>query len=240
MGVVSRNVALLTDAPEREHHETIPLTLDQVDQLLTQIEGERLEALYVVALATRLREGEILGLRWRDVDFARRVLTIRTQVQRTREGLAIRELKTRSSHAVVPLAAFAAEALCVHRVRQGETREAAGHSWRGMGLIFPSSVGTPMEPRNLVRDWHRQRERLNAPSCTFHDLRHICASILHARGISPKDIQAVLRHSQLSVTMDLYTHIFADTQQATAAAMDGVLRSARNRNRLTTEPTNHG
>lgn len=92
----------------------MPLTLNQVDQLLTRVEGGRLEALYIVALATGLREGGILGLRWRDVDFARGVLTIRTQVQRTCEGLVIRELKTRSSHAVVPLATFAAEAPRTH------------------------------------------------------------------------------------------------------------------------------
>lgn len=230
-GVIARNVALLTDAPEREHHETPPLTLGQVDQLLTQIEGERLETLYIVALATGLREGEILGLRWNDVDFDRRSLTIRTQVQRTREGLIVRELKTRSSHAVVPLATFAAEALRTHRARQDAERGAAGHSWREMGLIFPSSIGTPTEPRNLVRDWHRQRERLGVPSCTFHNLRHTCALILHARGVSPKDIQAVLRHLQLSITMDLYTHIFADARQATADAMDSALRSARERSR---------
>lgn len=196
-------------------------------QLIAQIEGERLEALYIVALATGLREGEVLGLRWSDVDFDREVLTIRTQVQRTREGLVIRELKTRNSHATVPLAAFAAEALDLHRTRQNVAHAAAGQLWRDMGLVFPSSVGTPMEPRDLVRDWHRQRDRLGVSSCTFHDRRHTCAAILHAWGVSPKNIQAVLRHSQLSITMDLYIHIFADAQQATTDAMDKALRGTR-------------
>jgi len=226
-GIMSRNVAALTDAPTRERHETVPLTLEQVNRLFKQIQGERLEALYILALATGLREGEILGLQWEDVDFARRTVMIRRQVQRTRDGLMVRELKTRGSHAIVPLASFAAEALHTHRARQEAVRQATSHLWREGGLVFPSSIGTPMEPRNLVRDWHRQRDRLGTPDCTFHNLRHTCASILYSHGVPPKDIQAVLRHSQLSITMDLYTHIFADARHATAEAMDRALRGTR-------------
>lgn len=209
-GLVTRNVAALTDAPSQNVTETIPLTLDQVDKLLTQIQGARFEALYVVALATGLREGEILGLHWRDVDFEQRLITVRTQVQRTRDGLVVRELKTRGSHATVPLASFAVDALRMHRTQQRQERLQMGPRWHEHDLVFPSSIGTPMDARNLLRDWHRQRRLLGVPECTFHDLRHTCASILYASGVSPKEIQAILRHTQLAITMDLYTHIFAE------------------------------
>lgn len=224
-GLVTRNVTALTDVPSQESAETTPLSLGQVDKLLTQIQGERFEALYVVALATGLREGEILGLHWRDVDFERRLITVRTQVQRTREGLVVRELKTRGSYATVPMAFFAADALKVHWARQRQERLQVGPRWQECDLVFPSSIGTPMDARNLLRDWHRQRRLLDVPECTFHDLRHTCASILYAKGVAPKEIQAILRQTQLSITMDLYTHIFAEAHYAAADAMDAALQS---------------
>lgn len=124
----------------------------------------------------------------------------------------------------MPLAPFAVDVLRRHRVRQNEDRLAA-ESWRDLDLVFPTSLGTPIERGNLVQYWHRVRERAKIPPHRFHDLRHTCASLLHAQGVSPKDIQAILRHAQLAITMDLYTHVFAERQYEAANAMDAVLKS---------------
>ncbi len=85
-----------------------------------------------------------------------------------------------------------------------------------MGLIFPSSIGTPIESRSLVRGWHRQRERLGVPNCTFHSLRHSAASILLAMGANLHEVKETLGHSQISVTSDYYAHLFADARKEAA------------------------
>lgn len=226
-GMVMRNAANLTDPPRSDPHEVEPLTLDEVKALFTAVKGDRLEALYVVAVATGLRQGELLGLRWGDVDLEEKTITVRTQVQRVEGKLMLRELKTRSSRAVVPLASFAVTALRKHRVHQNAERLAAD-AWHDYNLVFPTSVGTPIERGNLVQHWHRVRERAKIPPRRFHDLRHTCASLLHVQGVPAKDIQAILRHAQLAITMDLYTHVFAEQRRATADAMDIVLQSTVN------------
>ena len=223
-GLVTRNVVDLTDPPRSDPHEVQPLTLDEVQSLFAAVKGDRLEVLYIVAIATGLRQGELLGLRWGDADLEAKAITVRTQVQRVEGKLVLRELKTRSSRAVVPLAPFAVTALRKHRVHQNAERLAAD-VWRDYDLVFPTSVGTPIERGNLVQHWHRVRERAKIPPRRFHDLRHTCASLLHAQGVPAKDIQAILRHAQLAITMDLYTHVFAEQRQAAADAMDVALQA---------------
>lgn len=224
MGMITRNAAELTDPPRSDAHEVLPLTLDEVKALFDVLTGDRLEALYVVAIATGLRQGELLGLRWGDVDLDERTLTVRTQVQRIEGKLILRELKTRSSRAVIPLAPFAVAALRKHRARQNAERLAT-ESWRDLDLVFPTGLGTPIERSNIVQYWHRVRIKASIPPRRFHDLRHTCASLLHAQGVSPKDIQAILRHAQLAITMDLYTHVFAEQRLAAADAMNTALQS---------------
>jgi len=226
MGDVTRNVAVLTDAPEKERKtdKVEPLSPEETTKLLDTVRGHRLEALYIVALGLGLREGELLGLRWKDVDFDRKLLTVAQQVQRIDHVLTMTEPKSRSSHAALPMIEDVADALRAHRERQQEEITVNAHRWRDHGLVFPTSIGTPMDARNLVRNWHAALDRADIPRTRFHNLRHTCASFLYAHGARDREVMEIMRHSQISLTMNTYTHIRASALRDTANLMQGHLR----------------
>lgn len=224
--LVRVNVATLADPPRVERREVQPFTPEQAKQLLAAARGDRLEALYVVALALGLRLGEVLGLRWEDVDLERGVLNVRQQLQRVAGRLQLVPLKTARSRRTLPLPVFVLEALRRHKVRQLEERLACGAAWQETGLVFTSAVGTPLEPRNVVRYYHRLLERAGLPHKRFHDLRHSAASLLRAQGVPLADIRDILGHSQISVTMDLYAHIMEEAKREAAARLDALLGPA--------------
>jgi integrase len=234
-GLVVRNVADLVDAPRVARREMQTLSAGQVRQLLdasaTYRTGDdgaviphRLHALFVLAASTGLREGELLALRWRDVDLSTSTLRVTGTLQRTAEGLRIEEPKTRRSRRPVHLSATAVEALKAHRVRQNADRLRLGQTWEDRDLVFANAVGRPVDPTNLLRQEFRPLlNRAGLPAIRFHDLRHTAATLMLEAGIHPKVVSEMLGHSQVSITLDLYSHVTPNMQQQAAAAMDAVL-----------------
>ncbi len=223
-GLVARNVAALADPPKQVKRERRYLTPDEAQRLLESIAGHKLEPLIVTALGLGLRLGELLGLRWEDIDEAAGVVYPRYQVQRIRgQGLVLRELKTRTSARPIPLPAVVAEALRRQRARVAEMRLAAGPAWREHGLVFPSSVGTPREPRTVAREWQELRRAIGMEWLNLHGLRHGLAALLAARGVHPRVAMEILRHSQFSLTMEVYTAVAPDLARQAAAEIDAAL-----------------
>jgi integrase len=177
-GYVLRNVATLTDTPKVPRHEAIILSPAQSQQLLIAAAGHRLEALFTVALGLGLREGEVLGLRWVDLDFTQHSLRIVQTVRRLPGRLSLETPKTERSARLLPLPMFMERALAHHAERQMEERQLDGDNWDEHGLIFPSERGTPLDPRNLLRQFKALLVTANQPEMRFHDLRHSCATTL--------------------------------------------------------------
>lgn len=221
-GLVTKNAATLADPPKAEPREIRPLDPDEARRFLDAARGDRLEALYSVALSLGLRMGEILGLRWEDVDLDARTLTVRKQLQRLDGKPQLVDLKTRQSRRTLALPAGLAGALREHRKRQLEARLLAGERWRGedWGLVFTSTIGTPLDPRNLTDRYKALLARAGLPALRFHDLRHSCASLLIAQGIPAKIVMETLGHSQISLTLNTYAHVFPEVQRQAAEAMD--------------------
>ncbi|MDW8060025.1 MAG: tyrosine-type recombinase/integrase [Thermomicrobium sp.] len=223
-GLVARNVAALADPPKQVKRERRYLSPGEAQRLLESIAGHKLEPLVVTALGLGLRLGELLGLRWEDIDEAAGVVYPRYQVQRIRgQGLVLRELKTRTSARPIPLPAVVAEALRRQRARVAEMRLAAGPAWREHGLVFPSSVGTPREPRAVAREWHELRRAIGMEWLNLHGLRHGLAALLAARGVHPRVAMEILRHSQFSLTMEVYTAVAPELTRQAAAEIDAAL-----------------
>ncbi len=185
----------------------------------------RLEALYVLALTTGMREGELLALQWKDLDMAGGSLQVRRKVSRiTNKGFVVSEPKTAKSRRNIPLAPRTLEALKRHRVRQNEQRLALGDAWEDQGLIFANSLGKPLEVSNMTRRSFRPLlVKAGLPQIRFHDLRHSCATLLLSMGIHPKVVQERLGHSQISVTLDTYSHVLPSMQEEAAQRLDALL-----------------
>lgn len=222
-GLVVRNVAALVDAPPKAEHEISPLTADQVATFLdaNAIASVRLRALYITAIGTGLRQGELLGLRWSDVDLDTGMLSIRHTLQiRTRE---LSEPKTDRARRTVRLASVVIEGLREHRTRQLSERLVAGSRWADLGYVFATRQGRPLMARNVLRDLHRHLEVAGLPRQRFHDLRHAYATLLLEDGEELGVISRTLGHSQIGTTADVYAHLTPAMLERTAARMDGVL-----------------
>jgi integrase len=218
------------DAVQRSQPHAYRLTAEQARTLLGVAVGDPLGALYVVALRAGLRQSELLGLRWRDVDLEAATLTVRSALVRVRhEGLRDFDPKTAASAATIPLPSAAVAALRAHRTRQIELRLRAGTRWQDTGYVFTTEVGTPISASNLLRrSFYPLCARADIPTrpgLRFHDLRHACGSLLIAEGVRPKLVQAILRHSKLATTMDLYVHSFDDDLRGAVASLDRALGS---------------
>jgi integrase len=153
-------VATQVKAPPLDRQRRVGLDVAEALRLFDVINGERLEALYVLALTTSLRRGELLALRWDDIDLGSRQLHVRRALQRIDGKLEVVEPKTSSSRRTVVLPRHAVRHLHEHKKRQDAERQALGEAWRDHGLVFASSIGTPVEPRNVNRRWDELRRGL--------------------------------------------------------------------------------
>lgn len=211
--LLSRNVAALVKGPKIPRREMKVWTEDQARKFIECCDNEPLGALYVLALHTGLRRGELGALRWSDVDLDTGVATVRRSLQRTNTaGLVFEEPKTEKARRSINLAPAVVSALKAHRKRQAEVRLAAGPLWKDNGLIFPTGIGTPMDPRSLSNDYDRMIEKSELPRIRLHDLRHTFATIGLAQGVHPKVMSDMLGHSKVSLTLDVYSHALPSFQ----------------------------
>lgn len=223
-GLVVRNVAALVQKPRVEHQELSYLTPEQSRQLLQACQDHRLGGLITLALTTGLRQGEALGLRWKDVDLDQGTIRIAHALQRrTSEGLVLTEPKTRRSRRALILPATATAALRRLREDQREDRDLAGGQWVEGDFVFTTLTGKPLDGRNVTRDFQLILKRSGLPKIRFHDLRHSAATLLLAEGVSARVVMDVLGHSQISVTLNTYSHVIPPLMKEAALAMDRVL-----------------
>ncbi len=221
--VLPRNVCDAVTAPRQTKKEMQPLTPEQAKRLLENVHEDRLRALYILAVTAGLREGELLGLRWEDVDLERKLLQVRRQLTRTSDGLSFTAPK-RGKARVVRLTDMAIAALKAHREAQNEEQARAGSLWEETSLVFTSTIGTPVDVGNLTyRSFRPLLKRTNLPQIRFHDLRHTCATLLLSKGTHPKIVQEMLGHANISMTMDTYSHVLPDMQEKAVSAMDDAL-----------------
>lgn len=222
-GLVHRNVATLVDVPRVVRPEVQPFTPEQARLFLSAAAGDRLRALYTVAITTGLRQGELLGLRWEDLDFETATLRVRVALQRVDGGWRLVEPKTPKSRRVIGLPAIALAALREHCDLQDAERRHAGERWEERRLVFTTGTGRPLDGPNVTHQFQHLLVRAGLPRLRFHDLRHTCASLLLADGIPPRVIMETLGHSQISLTMNTYAHVMPALQREAAKRMDELL-----------------
>jgi integrase len=249
--LIARNVALLAKPPRVIQKEVSPLCPEEARNFLGGIAGNRMEALFIVALSLGLRQGEALALRWRDVNLAAGQLRVRYALQRVKPRstsnsvnsvngvtrkyqLHLVEPKNRKARRTVQLPAVTLAALVAHRTKQATERLLAGSRWTPPTVhcegkstlvddfIFTTSIGTPFEGCNVSKHFHETMEALGIPRRRFHDLRHTAATLLAVQGVHPKTIQSVLGWDQ-AVMVDRYTHFVDEMRRDAATKMDAVL-----------------
>ena len=199
-------------------------TVDEARRFLesARSDGDPMYAGYVLLLMLGLRRGEMLGLAWEDVDLERGEALIAWQVQRVDHQLLRRQTKTPSSDAPLPLPAIALRAIERHRVEENRRRLAAGEMWGDCGLVFTTRLGDPVDPRNFHRDFKLRAKKAGVPVIPVHATRRTCASLLVALDVHPRVAMAVLRHSRIALTMEIYSQVSSNSTR------DALKRSGAN------------
>lgn len=221
--LVHRNVATLSRSPKMVRHEGRTLSPEQARRLLESLRGHHSEALYALMLSTGLRRGEALGLRWSDFDRATGVLRVSRQLKREGSRLVTTDTKTSLSRRAVNLPVPMLKTLLDHEVRQGAQRGHLGTSWIDSGFIFTSSIGTPIDPRNLYREFQKVCRSAGLGDWHPHELRHSAASLMLAQGVKIQVVSQVLGHSSIRMTADVYGHLLDPDRKEAAQAMGSLL-----------------
>ena len=221
-GIVARNVATVVDPPRIPEHHVEPLSPERARELLVAFKGDRLEALYSVALALGLRQGEAVGLQWSDIDLEAGTLKVQRALQRVKGSYAYVEPKTARSRRTVVMPAAIQSALKKHRARQN-AEQLAAESWQDTGLVFTTKTGAPLYAADVTRAFQDRLKRAGLPQMRFHDLRHGCASLLVAQGVHPRVAMEILGHATLSTTMQIYSHVIQQAQRDAASKLDEAL-----------------
>jgi integrase len=218
-----RNAARLVRVATPPRRTFEPWTAQQTIQFVTASKSDPMATAFLLCVALGLRRGEVLGLRWRDIDLEDRTLHVRQQLQRADGQLQLVEVKTQRSRRVIPLPEVCVRALRRRRSEQAADRIATGPGWPNSDFVFTTKHGTPIEPRNLARSFERILTGAGLPRIRLHDLRHMCASFLAFLRVPPRTIMEILGHSQIAVTMNVYTHVTSDEQREAMRLMDGLL-----------------
>jgi integrase len=222
-GLLDRNVAKLVNLPFAEKY--IPQVLDPVGakKLLAATSEHQHSALFSVALSLGLRRGEVIGLRWRDVDLVANELRVRSSLARVKgSGMVLGEPKSRSAKRVLRLPRVCSAALLKQKRQQEEQRKWAGSAWVDSDYVFTNSRGGPLAPEVVTREFASALEGAGLPPIRFHDLRHSCATLLLVQGVHPKLVQDTLGHSSFQLTMDTYSHMLPSLKTEVASKMDDI------------------
>jgi len=213
-GLVPRNVCDAVSLPKQARHEIQPLNEEQARRLLVSARGHSLEGMITLAVTTGMRSGELLALKWRDINLDNRSLHIqRSMGYIPGKGYLEFETKTPKSRRKIVLPPFVCEALKQHRTRQLEARLIAGERWQDRDLVFCNMYGGYFDPAHLRQRFDKLLKEAGLPDVRFHDLRHSTATILLSIGVPAKVVQEILGHGQISMTLDTYSHVLPDMQQ---------------------------
>lgn len=222
--LLTTNPADAAEAPRPTRYEMRALDASEVRRLLTEADQTPFGTLVHLAVATGLRQGEILGLRWQDVDLDNGIVRVRQTCQwLSKEGFIFRQPKTYRSSRPVALSPDAVERLKQHRVLQVEERLAAGSAYQTNDLVFSNGLGEPIHPSNLRKAWLEIVEQAQLGHLRFHDLRHTHASLLLEQGVHPKIVSERLGHSTVGITLDVYSHVTPSLQAEAASQFDDLL-----------------
>lgn len=221
--LISRNVARLAELPSWQPAEVRSWSADEALAFLRAAQSDPLFPAFVFLLVYGMRRGEVLGLRWTDVDHDASMIRVRQQLQRADGSLRTGPVKTRAGNRDLPIVPLARQALVARQQKQQADRAVFGRAWQDSGLVFTTRSGLPVEPRNLVRSFRRICDDHKIRVITVHHLRHTTASLLKKLHVPPRDAQMILGHAQFTTTMQVYTHVDEEARAEALAGLNDLL-----------------
>jgi integrase len=221
--LISRNVARLVELPQWQRGTIRPWSADEAKLFLGAARPDPLYAAFVLLILYGLRRGETLGLRWTDIDFEAGTIQIRQQLQRIQGRLILGPVKTRAGQRDMPLLDLTRKALDGQATQQHAYRVMMGSAWPDTDLVFTTRTGRPIEPRNLVRSFRRICDSNTLRTIKVHHLRHTVGSLLKDLHVPARDAQAILGHTRVSTTLEIYTNVDEQARREALTRLHGLL-----------------
>jgi integrase len=221
--MLEKNPAVYVDAPKIDNAATNVLSLDEIHKFFEIIEDTPMEVPCKLAIGLGLRRGEIFGLKWEDIDFDNSTITIKRTLARITGEIFFKEPKTQKSRRTLILPQDLIDMLRKHRKKQLEYKLLLGREYNENNLICCKTTGEPINPNTFSGAFRDFLRRYDLPIVRFHDLRHTFATVLMANNISPKIASSVLGHTNISTTMDLYSHVLVDMKKDVADTIGDVI-----------------
>lgn len=226
LDILPRNVATLVQLPKKRQKEMDVLSQEESLVFLNALKDERFETLFSFALASGMRCQEYLGLQWKDINFENNTATVQRAVvwHRSGGGWEFSQPKTAKSRRTIPMPLSVMQAIRRHRIQQNKERLKLGAAWHQNELVFPSEIGTPLNPPNVTRHFKKMLEKAEIrTSIRLYDLRHTHATLLLQAGINPKIVSERLGHSSVVLTLDVYSHVLPNMQQDATDQLEQML-----------------
>lgn len=222
--LINKNVSEMVERPRIQKKEMKVWSLDEVKAFLEISKNSRYHIAFILALTTGMRRGEILGLRWRDINFNTNVLSV-VQTLSVDGKKILSTTKSKTSNRTISLPIETVNLLKQHNELIQKEKEFAGELYTDNDLVVTTNIGTPCIPRNLNRIFYSLLSQINITRIRFHDLRHTHATILLQQGIHPKIVAERLGHSNIKITLDTYSHVLPSMQTETAKQLNNILFS---------------
>jgi len=222
---ITRNICKAVEVPEKHDEDEMQTwNREQVSSFMKTAKNYKYYILHYLAVNTGMRQGELLGLKWKDVNFEKEIINVKRQYDRS---LKFKKLKSDSSKRVIPLADNVVSELKSYRIRQNEDKLALGEEYIDKDLIGCNKKGEPINHRCLVRDFKRIIKEAELPEIRFHDLRHTFATLFLEAGGNIKTLQQMLGHASINITIDTYGHVSEEMLSAAANKMEGMYKEVK-------------
>jgi len=227
-GKIMINPADSVKLPKDSAREHRFLDTDQVTKLLKAAQDSHYFAAYFLALNTGLRRGELLALRWKDIDLSESTVKVCRGLVRTKDGLKFQEPKTKFSKRTIGIGLSVIQVLKTHRKEQNEHRLSVGQAYQDQDLVFCNELGQPLDPRAITRHFERLQEKAGIEKINFHGLRHTFATLSLQEGTDPRTTQEALGHHKVAFTLDIYSGVTAKMKQEATSKIGNLLASCLN------------
>lgn len=233
--LIHRNISEATNLPKCSNKKEIRvLSKDEMQRFLRIISKERLKCAYILLLGSGIRLGELLALKWSDINFESGIMSINKTLNRlktldenspTKTRLIFQEPKTDKGKRLIPLSPKILDELLLHKSRQDDEKELAEGIFNDIDLVFCSTIGTPIDPRSLIRNLHNICKNSGIKRINIHAMRHTYATRLLEANQHPKIVQELLGHSNISMTLDIYSHVMPDVKKSAVQTLDSLFNN---------------
>jgi integrase len=222
--LLMRNVAEAVTPPKTKKVEMQIWDNEKVKTFLEESKKSSYFPIYLTAIYTGMRRGEVLGLRWQDIDFQNNIIYVRQSLQEVKKvGLTFKEPKSGKSRSITITSNITKELKKVYK-QQLENKLLFGADYNDFDLVFAQKNGKPLQPTEMARNYRKMVEKSGLPYIRFHDLRHTHATLMLQQGIHPKVVSERLGHSTIGITMDTYTHVLPNMQKEAAHQFEQLIK----------------